>query len=295
MAMKFFSRFRKPRVDLSKNLLITGVPRSGTTLSCHLLNGLDDCVALHEPMEVRDLMAETDGPKQIQQIHTFLHENRILIKKKGRAISIHRDGKVPDNPVVEAGDNSGKRKLDVSRGEIEIPGEFTDKTYLVIKHPAVFSGLLPKLVKEFQVFAVVRNPISVLGSWMTMPFGVREGHAPAAEGVDPKLKKELAAINDTLDRQVHLLAWFFHQYKTYLPSTSIIRYEDVIATQGQALSVVVPSAKTLSAPLQSRNKSKVYDAVAMNEAGERLLASSGAFWDFYQPKDVEKVLSELPL
>lgn len=291
--MKFLSRFRRPRIDTSKNLLITGVPRSGTTLSCHLLNGLDDCVALHEPMEVRDLMSESNTTRQLQQIHTFFHDNRALIKAKGRAISIHRDGKVPDNPVVEANDKSGKRKLDISRGEIDVPGTFTNDTFLVIKHPAVFTGLLPRLVTEFQVFAVVRNPISVLGSWMTVPFGVREGHAPAAEGVDQKLKEALANIDDTLDRQIHLLSWFFERYKTYLPASAVIRYEDVITTQGQALAVVVPSAKNLTAPLKSRNKNKIYDSAAMKEAGQRLLSSSGAFWDFYQPDDVKKVLSEL--
>jgi hypothetical protein len=33
-----------------KNVVLTGLPRGGTTLTCHLLNQLPDTVALHEPI-----------------------------------------------------------------------------------------------------------------------------------------------------------------------------------------------------------------------------------------------------
>jgi hypothetical protein len=42
------------------NILITGTPRSGTTLPCHLLNELPDTVALHEPMKVKEFSGLTD-------------------------------------------------------------------------------------------------------------------------------------------------------------------------------------------------------------------------------------------
>jgi hypothetical protein len=32
------------------NIVSTGLPRSGTTLTCHLLNKLPNTVALHEPI-----------------------------------------------------------------------------------------------------------------------------------------------------------------------------------------------------------------------------------------------------
>ncbi|MFT7617666.1 MAG: ribosome-associated protein YbcJ (S4-like RNA binding protein) [Planctomycetota bacterium] len=288
--MRFLDRWLRPRVDTEKNILLTGVPRSGTTLACHLLNGLENCVALHEPMEVRDLIAEPDGQKRLQQIHTFLHSNRKLIQNKGRAISIHRDGKVPQNPVVESKDKSAPRKLDVSRGEIEITGDFSDESLLVIKHPAIFTALLPLLTSEFKVFAVIRNPISVLGSWMTVPFGMSEGHAPAAEGVDEKLRTGLADIDDVLQRQLYLLDWFFEQYRTHLAAENILKYEDVVASAGRALAVIAPNATDLNEVLKSRNKSKIYDADAMDRAGEALLATDGAYWDFYSKDDVRAVL-----
>lgn len=38
------------------DIILTGIARSGTTLSCSLLNKLPQCVALHEPMNPDDLV-----------------------------------------------------------------------------------------------------------------------------------------------------------------------------------------------------------------------------------------------
>ena len=36
------------------DIVLTGVPRSGTTLICYLLNKVPDAIALHEPMAVAE-------------------------------------------------------------------------------------------------------------------------------------------------------------------------------------------------------------------------------------------------
>ena len=38
------------------DIILTGIARSGTTLSCSLLNKLPQCVALHEPMNPAELV-----------------------------------------------------------------------------------------------------------------------------------------------------------------------------------------------------------------------------------------------
>ena len=47
--------------------LITGVPRSGTTLCCNLLNQCDNVVALHEPIDPQKLTS-TSAPKAVDEI-----------------------------------------------------------------------------------------------------------------------------------------------------------------------------------------------------------------------------------
>ena len=44
-----------------RNVLVTGTPRSGTTLICSLVNKLPDTVALHEPMNVWEFADCRDG------------------------------------------------------------------------------------------------------------------------------------------------------------------------------------------------------------------------------------------
>jgi hypothetical protein len=120
---------------------------------------------------------------------------------------------------------------------------------------------------------------------------LQSGHAPAAERLDSNLKAKLAAIDEDLDRQIHLLGWFHEQFRRYLPEQSIIRYESVIESGGKALSVVQPNAKSLSEPLESRNKNQLYDYQSMLRIGERLLKSEGAYWESYTKESVESLLN----
>jgi hypothetical protein len=277
----------------SNNVLVTGTPRSGTTLTCHLLNKLPDTVALHEPMKVKEL-AELKNHEQIcRAIERFCDEQRTSIHECKRAVSKNVDGAVPDNPFGADRSDAGLRQMVASKSEIVVDKELSQDFMLVIKHPAAFTAVLEGLIKCFPVYAVIRNPLATLASWNSIEVNVHNGYAPAAERLDPNLKAQLAAIDDTLDRQIHLLGWFHEQFRRYLPERSIIRYESVIESGGSALSVVRPEAANLSEPLEIRNTSKLYDYQAMLRIGKRLLNSEGAYWEFYTKESVEHLLSEL--
>jgi hypothetical protein len=274
------------------NVALTGIPRSGTTLSCFLLNKLPDVVALHEPLSVRQLAGE-DHAGLCRSVQAAMAETRESLLTRGVAISKHRDGRVPDNPI--AGKRSGaetRERIITGRDEIRVEKPLTPDFTLVIKHPAAFTGMLGTLVaQQVPAFAVIRNPLSVLSSWQTVPFNVRDGRARAAERVVPALARALDAIPDVLDRQIHLLSWFFEQYRTHLTEEQMVRYEDVIASGGSVLARITPAAASLAEPLESRNTSSMYDPKRMREIGDRLLAAEGAFWHFYTRESVEALLA----
>jgi hypothetical protein len=121
---------------------------------------------------------------------------------------------------------------------------------------------------------------------------VGKGRAPAAEGLDPTLTKELKRIKDKFDRQIYLLSWFYKKYKDSLLSSSIIRYEDMIVSGGKSLSVITPEANQLNEKLESKNKNTLYDVNLMALLGEKLLKNDGAYWDFYSKESVENLLRE---
>ena len=69
-----------------RNVLITGTPRSGTTLLCSLLNKLPDTVALHEPMNVWEFPNCRDAAAIADVIEGFCNETRKSLLEHGVAV-----------------------------------------------------------------------------------------------------------------------------------------------------------------------------------------------------------------
>lgn len=281
----------EPKVN-PHNIVLTGVPRSGTTLTCHLLNKLPNTVALHEPMTVR-LFADLPNHGAIcDQIDNFMNQVRHLALTKGTVISKHINGQIPDNPISATSTETGLRPPLATHGEISIAKKLDENFDLVIKHPGAFSAVVEGLVDRFPCYAIVRNPLSILASWNSIAMAHRTGHAPAAERLDQKLAEKLATIEDNTDRQIYLLSWFFDKFLQVLPDTSIIRYENIIASQGRAIAVITPAAQNLAEPLASKNKNPAYDQELFKVLGEKLLKSSGSYWHFYSQESVQQLLEQ---
>src|SRR5205085_10069151 len=100
-----------------RNVLITGTPRSGTTLVCSLLNKLPDTVALHEPMNVFEFVGQS-GEDVAKMIENFCAEARKSLHEHKFAVSKHVGGKVRDNSAVV--DLAGKRTRQTEHGRIKI-------------------------------------------------------------------------------------------------------------------------------------------------------------------------------
>lgn len=275
---------------MGQDILLTGTGRSGTTLTCHLLNRLPDTVALFEPMRVKDF-AEMDGQAEMASaIGRFCAEQRSSLRERGVAISKQSDGVMPDNPFGIERTAEGLRRKFVSKGEVAVDKDLSPDFTLVVKHISAFTALLGELVKRFEVYAIVRNPLPVLASWNSIDFNLRDGRIPAAERIDSELAAKLTAIDEPLDRQIYLMGWFHARFRRHLPDESIIRYESIVETGGAVLEAVTPRASQLDEPLESRNQSQLYDRDLLTEIGERLLRSDGAHWESYTRESVEHLL-----
>jgi hypothetical protein len=275
------------------DILMTGTPRSGTTLSCHLLNKLPEAVALHEPMRVRTFAAMEDHAAVARAIREFCDDQRRSILEQKRAISKQAGGRVPDNPFGVTRSGVGLRQRVVAKGRIVIDKPLSPQFALVVKHISAFTAVLGEIVKHFPVYAVVRNPLANLASWNSIDFALQGGRVPAAERLDERLKVRLDALGDPLDRQILLLDWFHRQYLQHLPESSILRYESIVETRGKTLAIVLPQASALDEPLVSRNTNQLYDRAKVERMGQRLLASDGTYWETYSRDSVERLLDEM--
>lgn len=271
-----------------RNIIITGPPRSGTTLTCHLLNKLKDVVALHEPMNLRMFSSREEGLKNIP---LFFNEMRELIQKEGKAISRVKDGKIPDNPFLSG---SKMRKSIVKKEVFSLPNppDLPDFT-LAIKHNAHFSFLLEELVKDFECYAIIRNPLAVVASWNTIKAPVSEGNLKVLKGIDPQLEKKLWKIPDVIDRQIQLIDILFGHLNS-LEERQIITYEDIIETGGQALYPISSAAFSLNEKLSNTNLKKRYPGELMEVIYKKLIQKNKASnnWRrFYSAGDFEEVMN----
>lgn len=272
------------------NVILTGIPRSGTTLTCNLLNKLPDTVALHEPMDVLTFPQYTNHDAICDEIDRFFQETRISIRDHAQAISKQFEGEIPENPMGDRPANDGLRRSKVSKGVISIRKDLSSDFLLCIKHPVAFTAILENLVQRFPSYAVIRNPLSVLASWNSVDLPVGHGHAPAAEALDKGLEKALGTLQDKVDRQLYLLSWFYEKFKVVLPPKAILRYEDIVSSGGSALSVITPLANRLEEKFESKNKNELYDRKGMATLGKKLLNADGAFWEFYSKESVETLI-----
>ena len=277
-----------------RNVLITGTPRSGTTLLCSLLNKLPDTVALHEPMNVWEFPNCPNADTIADVIGRFCSQTRTSLLEKGIAVSKHVGGLIPDNVAADQVNRSGTRLRHTEHGPVRIEKPLSNDFTLAIKHPVAFTALLGTLSKRFECVAIVRNPLSMLASWNSLAWlNVKSGHAPIGEELDPELRKDLAAETDVFERQIHILEWFYRRFREFLPDQAIMKYETLIATRGRELANFFPDASALDENLTSKNVNKFYDRALMVELGEKLLRRSGVIWDFYNREDVEKLMAKV--
>ncbi len=279
------------------NIVLTGLPRSGTTLACRLLNTLPNTVALHEPIAPGKFANVEDESAILEGVERFFRKMRRMILKEKVALSKNVDGKITDNAYKQARSEGGLRRQSVrkgtEKGKVVFNKELGENYLLVIKQPALFSTLLPALTVRFPCYAVVRNPLSVLASWNSVDHNVREGRSRGAELYDEGLKRDLASIADRVGRQLHLMSWWYNRFYGTLDEDHIIRYEEIVRSGGRALSVVTPAAQMLHEPLSSQNLNAAYDRKEMRELGSRLLDSEGAYWHFYSRESVERLIDEI--
>ena len=276
----------------SRNIVLTGLPRSGTTLACHLLNKLPDTVALLEPFEAgRFAGLLPDREAVADAMERWFGKARRRALRKGVVTTRHVGGEIPDNPFGTRKEGDEPRQWLASKGRIRVGKELGGDFFLVVKDPPMFTALLPSMVQRFPTFAVVRNPLAVLASWNSVDIPARHGRVPKAELYDQGPVHRMGAIEDRFERQLGLLDWWCARFELFLSRDHIIRYEDLVASGGRALADVVPAAGGLDEPLAERNANEIYDRKDVSAIAGKLLDSEGAYWRFYSRTSVEELLA----
>lgn len=280
-------------------VLIAGPPRSGTTLTCELLNRLPDVRALDEPLRPRALVeaalddrGDLDPDRLLAEITRFARQQRRTLLDRGEALSKHVAGRVVGAKVSDEIGPDGLRQRLRELGPVRLGRPEREPFVLAIKQPVAFTALLAELACRISTVAIVRNPLATLCSWESVPMKVREGRVGMPEQIAPGLSARLAAEPDRLERQLVLLDWLWARIAAALPRDRVIRYEDVVASGGTALAVVASSAASLRAPLENRNAALQAQPDHVVAMADRLLARDGDYWSMYPREDVRRLAAD---
>ena len=110
---------------------------------------------------------------------------------------------------------------------------------------------------------------------------------------DPILQKDLNERETIIDRQLYILRWFYRSFSENLDRKQIIRYEDIVDTNGEALSIVLNHDFKPESKLVNQNANRLYQDVKIELFLHRLIEEADIYSDFYDTNDLQKLAEQL--
>jgi hypothetical protein len=213
--------------------LITGIPRSGTSLLCRLLDGLPGHAVINEPAEIFAALEHEPRPWGMPILH---REWRRRIQA-GEAI----DNKVVAGRVVDDTAVVDERVPHVSA----VPGEdfvlWTKNTLAYAARLAHLADVMP----EAAIVACVRHPFDAIASWLETFPHLRDADVDRFSiggTADPLLsdpqRRDLAAISGCTEPPLRRALLWRHLAGLLLTrrrDLHVVRYEDLAADPGSEL------------------------------------------------------------
>ncbi len=211
-----------------RNVIVTGIPRSGTTLASALIDSLPDTVCLNEPGWQTARVANT--PAEFAQ---WLTGDFAQIRKKllaGEPVQDRRaaGGKAVTNYYAT---NETTRQMENTFDLVPFtrPGLSADFT-LAIKHNGPYLAVLGPLIDTaaFTIVAIVRSPVEVLASWRRLSLPISRGAMPNATPYWPRMAQIVAEDCDLLVKQVKMYDLMCRRIYNLREHIHVLPYEMLI-------------------------------------------------------------------
>ena len=213
--------------------LITGIPRSGTSLLCRMLDGLPGHAVINEPAEIFAALKREPRPWGMPILHREWRR-RILA---GEAI----DNKVVAGRVIDDTAVVDERVPHISTVAGEEFVLWTKNTLAYAARLAQLADVMP----EAAVVACIRHPFDTIASWLETFPHLRDAdvdHFPIGGTADVLLtdpqRRDLAAIGGCAEPPLRRALLWRHLAGLLLArrrDLHVVRYEDLIADPRGAL------------------------------------------------------------
>ena len=227
----------KYKVGARNDFIVTGLPRSGTSMLCNLLHQSPNTVVINEPQEVFPALAEDGSCAALDLYYRKLRANIIS--------GIPVKNKVDENGLVVEDTTALDRHSDYQ------PVITTPDFVLGTKNPLAYLTRLRTLCDarpDLPKIVMIRHPVDVLNSWersfphlkaidlSVIPFALQSDSL-----LDPFQKRQLSLI-----AQEHHLPTRRALYFNYLATLihrdkdriTVIRYEDLVMNPKKVLASI---------------------------------------------------------
>jgi len=241
-----------------KNILITGIPRSGTSLLTKLLSQQDNVLCFSEPSWLKDIRY----PEQTSEEFSYALKDKINHIRKdiknGYPVTItvkKGTDELPDNYFKRRKNGQQNYKEDK-----EVFVEHRDDLVIVIKSNTLFTACLFELIKlqEWQIHCVVRDPLYTLMSWRSLDIPISRGEIKIGELYSEEVKK-IALEKNIIKRQVLIYRWFVYQYVQC--NCSIIDYSEFVKYPKFYLEKILNRSVRKNYKLDNKNDINRYNSI----------------------------------
>lgn len=217
---------------MARDLIISGIPRGGTTLTAALIDGLPNAVCLNEPQWHSRWIwgvntTATDFAKWLVGDFAWVR-HRLLT---GQTVP---DRRRPDSTtaVTDYYQRKENFKADNTYQVINFRRDGLSKDFILgSKHNGLYVGALEEIVElgHFGVLVVLRHPIDAIASWRTLPnIPLYQGNMPGALRFWVEMREVVTSTQmDVLEKQVILYEMLCHRYYKLRERVKIVKYEDI--------------------------------------------------------------------
>jgi hypothetical protein len=213
-----------------RDIIITGVPRSGTTLAAAILDQAPDCFCLSEPEEHVALMQRSrSGNDFVDRLEEAFSSTRAVLFAGGAVTDRREPTGRPVTNYYAAKTHARRRQPAFTVRPVSRPG-LSSEFRLGIKHNALYTAVLPEIArrKRFKIIVIVRNPTDVIASWESLDLPVSRGELPAADRYWPEMHQLTKSNTPLLEKQMLMYELMCRRFLDLRERVAIVRYEDMV-------------------------------------------------------------------
>lgn len=218
---------------MADNVIITGIPRSGTTLLTAMIDSMPDSVALNEPRWQYDWAAANNQTSKPEDFARWLVGDFTLNRQKLVKGTPIPERRMTDGTAVTNYYRPDPEKKHVGQTFQVIPftrAGLSENCTLAMKHNGLYLGALREIVDTgaFKTIAIIRHPVGVISSWNNVPIPLGQGKMPGAVVFWHKMHEVTSAHTDMLEKQVRMYDLVCQRLYNLRDKIHIVKYEDVL-------------------------------------------------------------------